>query len=46
MFREGVMFWMKAWICLALDSLLPVKLAEAEFGEVGCLISIGEKFLR
>ena len=44
MFREGVMFVLKAWTCLTLDSSLPVKLAEAEFGKVDCLISIGEKF--
>ena len=43
-FREGVMFGWKAWTCLILDSLLPVKLAEAEFGKVDCLRSIGKKF--
>ena len=36
-FRENMMFGYKACICLILDSLLPGKLAEAEFVEAECL---------
>ena len=38
------MFGWKAWTCLILDSLLPVKLAEAEFGKAECLRSIEGEF--